>query len=89
MFGAEIAYADGHYETFGFHPDYSRMSEDSKKRIALRIIHLLAKRFAHGEKPLTLVQIAYTLEIPIRLVRESSSGIDGSGAYNGNVKREQ
>ncbi len=70
LFGAEIAYAEGNYETFGFHPDYSRLSENSKKRAALRIIHLLAKKFAHGEKPLTLIQIAHTLEIPIRLVRE-------------------
>ncbi len=70
LFGAEIAYADGHYETFGFHPDYSRLSENSKKWASLRILHLLAKRFAHGEKPLTLVQISHTLEIPIRLVRE-------------------
>lgn len=70
LFGAEIAYANGHYETFGFHPDYSRISEDSKKRLMLRIFHLLARRFSQGEKPLTLPQIAYTLEIPIRLVRQ-------------------
>ncbi len=70
LFGAEIAYATDNYETFGFHPDYSRISEDSKKRLMLRTFHLLVKRFSQGEKPLTLHEIAYTLEIPIRLVRQ-------------------
>jgi len=79
LFGAEIAYAEGHYETFRFHPDYSRLSEDARKRIALRIIHLLAKRFARGEKPLSLVQIAYALEIPIRLGQELLSEMVEAG----------
>jgi membrane protein len=70
LFGSEISYADGHYETFGFHPDYSRISNASKKVMMLRIFHLLVKRFSQGEKPLTLNEIAYTVEIPIRLARE-------------------
>ena len=41
----------------------------------LRIFHLVVKRFSEGEKPLTLFQIADTLETPIRLVREILSGM--------------
>jgi membrane protein len=70
LFGAEIAYANEHYETFGFHPDYSRISLSSKKLLALRIFHLLIKKFSLGEKPLSASQIAYALEIPVRLVRQ-------------------
>jgi membrane protein len=70
LFGSEISYAYGHYETFGFHPDYSRISEDSKRRFMLRIFHLLAKRFSQGEKPLTADQMAHVLETPIRLVQQ-------------------
>ena len=69
LFGAEISFAAENYETFGFHPDYARISEASKKRLLLRIFHLLVKRFSQGEKPLTLHQIAWALEIPIRLLR--------------------
>jgi len=69
LFGAEIAHANEHYETFGFHPDYSRMSISSKKLLILRIFHLLTKKFSLGEKPLSAHQIAHTLEIPVRLVR--------------------
>ncbi len=70
LFGAEIAYANEHYETFGFHPDYSRMSVSSKKILMLRVFHLLTKKFAVGEKPLSVSQIAHSLEIPVRLVRQ-------------------
>ncbi len=70
LFGAEIANANEHYETFGFHPDYSKMSVSSKKLLMLRIFHLLTKKFSLGEKPLSVSQIAHALEIPVRLVRQ-------------------
>jgi membrane protein len=70
LLGAEIAHANEHYETFGFHPDYSKMSVSSKKLLMLRVFHLLTKGFSLGEKPLSVSQIAHTLEIPVRLVRQ-------------------
>ncbi len=70
LFGAEIANANEHYETYGFHPDYSRMSVSSRKILMLRIFHLLTKKFSLGEKPLSAHQIAHALEIPVRLVRQ-------------------
>ena len=69
LFGAEIAWATEHYETYGYHPDYSKISLSSKKLLVLRIFHLLVKRFSQGEKPLTAGEISHTLEIPVRLVR--------------------
>jgi len=94
LFGAEIAYANEHYETFGFHPDYSQISVSSKKILMLRIFHLVTKKFAVGEKPLSLGQIAHAVEIPVRLVRqllhelsevglvvETAKGIKGEVAY--------
>jgi len=69
LFGAEIAYATEHYETFGFHPDYSGISVSSRKLLVLRIFHLLTKKFSLGERPLSAKQIAHALEIPIRLVQ--------------------
>jgi membrane protein len=70
LFGAEIAYASEHYETFGFHPDYSRISVSTKRLLMLRIFHLLTKKFSQGEKPFSVSQIAHALEIPVRLVRQ-------------------
>lgn len=70
LFGAEMAHANEHYETFGFNPDYTQMSVSSKKLLMLRIFHLLVKKFSLGEKPLTTRQISQTFEIPARLVRQ-------------------
>ena len=94
LLGAEIAYANEHYETFGFHPDYSKMSVSSKKLLMLRIFHLLTKKFSLGEKPSSVSQIAHALEIPVRLVRqflhelsdvglvvETTKGIKGEVAF--------
>jgi len=70
LLGAEIAYANEHYETFGFHPNYSELSVSSKRVLMLRIFHLLTKKFSLAEKPLSASQIAHALEIPVRLVRQ-------------------
>lgn len=69
LFGAEVAYAAEYYETYGFHPDYAQLSVSSRKFLMLRIFHLLTKRFAVGEKPLTTRQVAHTLEIPEPVVK--------------------
>jgi membrane protein len=68
LFGAEIANANEHYETFGFHPDYSKLSVSSRRILMLRIFHLLTKKFSAGEKAMSAHQIAHALEIPVRLV---------------------
>jgi membrane protein len=79
LIGFEFAAADGHYETFGFHPDYRRINHASRKFLLLRVFHLLVRGFARGEKPATTHEIAYALEIPIRLVRHLLSGLMNAG----------
>ncbi|MEI9476065.1 MAG: YihY/virulence factor BrkB family protein [Deltaproteobacteria bacterium] len=79
LFGAEIAAAHEHYETYGYHPDYSRMSLSSRKILVLRVFHLIVKKFSQGEKPLTAAQITHTLEIPVRLVRSLLHELTGAG----------
>jgi membrane protein len=86
LFGAEIAYANEHYETFSFHPDYSRISVSSKKLLMLRIFHLLTKKFSLGEKPLNASQIAHALEIPVRLVRQILNELSDVGLVVETVK---
>jgi membrane protein len=94
LLGAEIAHANDHYETFGFHPDYSRLSVSSKRVLMLRIFHLLTKKFSLAEKPLSAHQIAHALEIPVRLVgqflhelidvglvAETAKGVKGEVAF--------
>jgi membrane protein len=70
LFGSEIAHASVNYETYGFHPDYSRISVSSRRLLVLRIFRLLVEKFSAGEKPLSIRQIAHVLEIPFRLVQQ-------------------
>jgi membrane protein len=70
LLGTEIAFANEHYETYGFHPDYARLSVASRRALTLRIFHLLVKRFTQGEKALGANHIAPLLKIPERLVQE-------------------
>jgi membrane protein len=70
LFGTEIAHASVNYETYGFHPDYSRISVSSRRLLVLRIFRLLVEKFSAGEKPLSISQIARVLEIPFRLVKQ-------------------
>ncbi len=69
LLGAELAYAHEHYEMFGFHPDYSRISISSKRVLMLSIFHLLTKRFFLGKSPLSGREISHTLEVPLPIVR--------------------
>jgi len=70
LLGAEIAHAGDNYETYGFHPDYSRVGEAKRRLLMLRIFHLLVKRFEGGQKPVTAGDIAKILQIPKRFVKQ-------------------
>jgi len=70
LLGAEISFAHQNVDTYEFEPDCLRISNRFKKLVALRVTHLLLKKFCAGEKPSTAAQISHTLEIPIRLVRQ-------------------
>jgi membrane protein len=70
LFGAELSFAHQNVETYEFEPDCSALSYGFKKLLTLRVAHLVVKDFSQGNKPLSAVQIANILEIPIRLVRE-------------------
>ena len=69
LVGAEYAYAHQHVQAFEFEPDFADISPYFKKVLTLHILHLLTRRFAEGRTPLTAVQIARQLDIPIELVR--------------------
>ncbi|MBP1746306.1 MAG: putative ribonuclease [Deltaproteobacteria bacterium] len=68
LLGAEIAVAKENQEVYGFHPDFSRLSVAARKALTIEVFHLLVKRFANGEPPLTPSQISKEAQIPKRLV---------------------
>jgi len=68
LFGAELSFANQNVDTYEYEPDSLKVSAGFKKLLTLQIIHLLIKRFANGDKPLTDIQISGQLKMPIRLV---------------------
>lgn len=70
LFGAQIAYASEHTESYGFDPDYAAISPSDRRLLMLRICHLLITRFSKGDRPLSVRQIAEKVEMPERLVKE-------------------
>lgn len=71
LFGAEIAVAHENGETYGFHPDLSRLSVATRKVLMLRVLRLVVKRFVDEQGPMSAHQIAAALEIPLRFARRS------------------
>ena len=79
LFGAEIAYAHEHLETYGFNPDYSRINLSSKKLLVVRIFHLLVKNFHQGGDPLCATRVSRDLGIPLRLTRQFLAELTRAG----------
>jgi membrane protein len=70
LFGAEISYAAENDETYGYHPDYSKLSGRVRMLLLLRIAHFIVKRFFREEALPTGKDIAAQLQIPERLVHQ-------------------
>jgi len=70
LLGAEISFANQNVDRYEFEVDSLRISASFKRLLSLLIAHLVIKKFSKGEKPITVAEIANTLEIPVRIVRQ-------------------
>jgi len=69
LLGAELSFAHQNVTTYEFEEDCLSVSHSFKRKIALMVSSLCAKKFLHEEKPLTSEEISRELGVPIRLVR--------------------
>ena len=69
LFGAELSFAYENAETYGFQPDYARLSSAGRRLLGLRIMVLLSRNTLSAAPPLTADEVSRKLEIPHRLVR--------------------
>ncbi len=70
LFGAEIAFSWENTEALETQDiDYSKISIRLKKLIALRIVHLCVIRFANKKTPASDIDIAYSIKIPLKIVK--------------------
>lgn len=69
LFGAELAFANQNVDHYELESDITNISDRYKRVIALMVANLVVKNFIAGDKPLTAMQIAAKLDLPIRLAR--------------------
>ncbi len=70
LLGAEISYAEQNYHALEFELDGDKASLSFRKKAALAIAWLVVKNFKNAEDPLTALDIADRLELPVFLVEE-------------------
>ncbi len=81
LFGAEIAFANQNVDHYELENEITKLSVRYKKVIALMIGNLVAKGFYNGEKPLTAIEIALKLDLPVRLARNIINEFVSAGIF--------
>jgi len=70
LFGAELTFANQNVDHYELDNEITTLSVRYKKVIALMIANLVAKEFYKGEHPMTSIEIAHKLDLPVRLARK-------------------
>lgn len=69
LFGCEVAFFLQNYDIYKNNHRFSDLSFSLRKIIALQITHLIVKNFIQMNNPLTAIEIAQKLVIPIAIVQ--------------------
>lgn len=81
LFGAEIAFANQNVDHYELENEITKLSVRYKKVISLMIANLVAKGFFNGERPMTSIQIASKLDLPVRLARNIINEFVSAGIF--------
>ena len=65
LFGCELTFYHQNFETYRNKDKFEDLSFSLQKALALQITHLIVSNFTKAEKPLSLVEIAKQLVVPI------------------------
>lgn len=69
LFGAELAFANQNVDHYELENEIKNISIRYKRVIALMICNNVVKNFQSDNKPLTAIEIAHRLDVPVRLAR--------------------
>jgi membrane protein len=70
LLGAELSFANQNVNKYEFESDSLNISNAQRKILSLMLMNIIAKRFASGAPPLSAVEMAQSLQIPVRIARE-------------------
>ena len=82
LLGAEISFAIQNVHTYKSEIDSLHISWRSKKLLGLTVVWKVIRNFADGLAPMTAVEIAEELGMPVRLVRQVLSELADTGIFS-------
>ena len=82
LLGAEISFAIQNVNTYKSEIDSLHISWRSKKLLGLTVVWKVIRNFADGLPPMTAVEVAEELGMPVRLVRQVLSELTGNGMFS-------
>jgi membrane protein len=82
LYGAEVAFAHLHRDSFEFEPDARRLSPFFRRSLAAAIMQLTQDRFRQGARAMTAAEFARTLDVPEFLIRELLCSMTDSELLN-------
>lgn len=69
LFGAKISFASQNIDLYEFEKETSHMSHNSRRILALLVIHHIIQNFKVGLAPLTTIDLSKDLKIPMRMLK--------------------
>lgn len=82
MFGAELVFANQNVDHYELENEIVNISDRYKRVIALAIANHVVKNFHEGKEPLTAMEIASQLDLPVRLARNVIFDFTETGIFN-------
>lgn len=89
LFGAEYSYAHRSVSTYEYSPGFTHMSLYKQKLLALKILQLIAVRFAAGAPALDSEEISRELELPTRATRRLLGLLEDSALLTRSYRGEE
>jgi membrane protein len=79
LFGAQVAYAFQNRSAYMQAKQAEHVHQQGREFVALRVMTLIAARFASGTPPLSVTQLAHNLAVSARLVQQVTRTMLGAG----------
>ena len=70
LFGAQVAYAYQNRAAYVAEKQAENVNQRGREYVSLRLMSSIGQRFAHGQRPATVPELAAQLAVPTRLVQQ-------------------
>lgn len=79
LLGAEVSFANQNLSRYEYESEALNVSHYQKRALVIMIMNMITRNFSVGDKPLSAENIAGSLKIPVRLVRDILQDLSSAG----------